>query len=112
MVIYTSVKLIHSEPPIVYPGNTQSRHRNESGIKGFYEVSLLNTQAELQFVPSSAFIYDKLSIDCADIIHANELMTHIETELRNYSEIQWKAILELTLNGMTDETIELLKSSQ
>ncbi|SFQ77364.1 DNA repair exonuclease SbcCD nuclease subunit [Psychrobacillus psychrotolerans] len=104
-------QIIHSEPPIVYPGNTQSRHRNESGIKGFYEVSLLNTQADLQFVPSSAFIYDKLSIDCADIIHANELIIHIETALRNYSEIHGKAILELTLNGMTDETIELLKSS-
>jgi len=104
-------QIIHTEPPIVYPGNTQSRHRNESGIKGFYEVSLLNTQADLQFVPSSAFIYDVLTIDCVDLIHANELITHIETELRKYSEIHGKAILELTLNGMTDETIELLKSS-
>ena len=104
-------QIIHSDPPIVYPGNTQSRHRNENGIKGFYEVSLFNNQADLQFVPSSAFIYDKLSIDCVDIIHANELITHIETELRNYSEIHGKAILELTLNGITDETIELLKSS-
>ena len=104
-------QIIHTEPPIVYPGNTQSRHRNESGIKGFYEVSLLNTQADLQFVPSSAFIYDVLTIDCVDLIHANELITHIETELRKYSEIHGKAILELMLNGMTDETIELLKSS-
>ena len=104
-------QIIHPDPPIVYPGNMQSRHRNESGVKGFYEVSLFNTQAELQFIPSATFIYDELSIDCVGIIHANELMTHIENELRSYSEIHGKAILELTLNGITDETIELLQST-
>ena len=31
---------LHEEPPIVYPGNIQGRHRNERGEKGFYEVSL------------------------------------------------------------------------
>ena len=104
-------QIIHADPPIVYPGNTQSRHRNESGLKGFYEVTLFNNQAELQFIPSSAFIYDELSIDCADIIHANELISHIESELMNYSQTNGKAIIELTINGMTEETIELLQST-
>ncbi|SDO16258.1 DNA repair exonuclease SbcCD nuclease subunit [Psychrobacillus sp. OK028] len=104
-------QIIHSDPPIVYPGNTQSRHRNESGLKGFYEVSLLGNQAELQFVPSAAFIYDELTIDCGGIIHANELITHIENELRNYSQINGKAIIELSINGKTEETIELLQST-
>ena len=104
-------QIIHSDPPIVYPGNTQSRHRNERGIKGFYEVSLFNNQAELVFVPSAAFIYDELTIDCADLIHANELITFIEYELTSYSQKNGIAIIELTLNGITEETIELLEST-
>ncbi|MFJ7827709.1 exonuclease SbcCD subunit D [Psychrobacillus sp. NPDC096623] len=104
-------QIIHSDPPIVYPGNTQSRHRNERGVKGFYEVSLVNNQAELQFVPSAAFIYDELSIECAGMIHANELITHLEKELISYSQKVGKAIIELTINGITEETIELLQST-
>ncbi|QUG42743.1 DNA repair exonuclease [Psychrobacillus sp. INOP01] len=103
--------IIHSDPPIVYPGNTQSRHRNERGIKGFYDVSLFKNQAELQFVPSAAFIYDELSIDCVGMFHANELLTYIENELTSYSQINGKAIIELTINGITEETIDLLKST-
>lgn len=104
-------QIIHTDPPIVYPGNTQSRHRNEKGIKGFYEVSLHNDKAELEFIRSSAFIYEELSLNCEGIIHANELMAHIDNELSNYSEINGKAIIELTLNGITQETIELLQST-
>lgn len=104
-------QIIHSDPPIVYSGNTQSRHRNERGIKGFYEVSLFNDQADLQFVPSSAFIYDEISIDCAGMIHTNELITYIENELVTYIQTTGKAIIELTINGITEETIELLQST-
>lgn len=104
-------QIIHSEPPIVYPGNTQSRHRNEKGVKGFYDVSLLNNQADLQFIPSSAFIYEELSIDCSDMIHANELIEFIQNELIRYSQINGSAIIELTLNGITEDTIELLQST-
>lgn len=104
-------QVIHSDPPIVYPGNTQSRHRNEKGVKGFYEVSLFNNQAELQFISSAAFIYDELSIDCVGMIHANDLIAHIENELISYSKTNGKAIIELTLNAMDQEAIELLQST-
>ena len=38
---------LHEEPPIVYPGNIQGRHRNEQGLKGFYEVELSKRSASL-----------------------------------------------------------------
>ncbi|WP_277587110.1 metallophosphoesterase family protein [Psychrobacillus antarcticus] len=104
-------QILHSDPPIVYPGNTQSRHRNERGVKGFYEVSLVNNKAELQFVPSAAFIYDELFIECVGMIHANELITYIENELISYSQKNGKAIIVLTINAITEETIELLQST-
>ena len=47
-----------NQPPIVYPGNLQGRHRNERGMKGFYEVELSKTSASLHFIPASAIVFD------------------------------------------------------
>lgn len=104
-------QMLHDEPPIVYPGNTQSRHRNEKGLKGFYEVSLTKGHANLQFIPSSAFIYDEMEVSCDGIIHANELIARIEESLITYSESNGKAIIELTLTNIGKDTEELLQSS-
>ncbi|WP_391203751.1 metallophosphoesterase family protein [Psychrobacillus sp. L4] len=104
-------QILHDEPPIVYPGNTQSRHRNESGLKGFYEVSLTKGHADLQFIPSSAFIYDKIEVSCDGIIHANELITRIEESLIMYRESNGNAIIELTLTNIGKDAEELLQAS-
>ena len=50
-------------------------------------------------------------IECAGMIHANELITYIENELISYSQTNGKAIIDLTINAMTEETIELLQST-
>ena len=104
-------QFVHHDPPIVYPGNTQSRHRNEKGIKGFYEVTLTKEKADLQFIPSSTFIYDEIEIACDGIVHANELILHIEDFLQNYSQTNGNAIVELTLTEISEETSELLQAS-
>ncbi|MDF2065223.1 DNA repair exonuclease [Bacillus sp. Cr_A10] len=104
-------QILSDDPPIVYPGNTQSRHRNEKGLKGFYEVSLTKGQANLQFIHSSAFIYDEVAVSCDGIIHANELIALIEVTLRDYIESNGSAIVDVMLTDITEDTEELLQSS-
>ena len=104
-------EMLHDDPPIVYSGNTQSRHRKEKGMKGFYEVTLTKGQADLQFIPSSAFIYDEMEISCDGIIHANELIARIEESMITYSASNGNAIIELTLTNIGKDTEELLQSS-
>ncbi|MEI4770360.1 DNA repair exonuclease [Psychrobacillus sp. FJAT-51614] len=104
-------QILHDDPFIVYSGNTQSRHRNEKGLKGFYEVSLTKGQVDLQFIPSSAFIYDEVVVSCDGIIHANELIARIEETLHDYRESNGSAIVEVMLTDITDDTAELLKAS-
>lgn len=102
---------LHHDPPIVYPGNTQSRHRNEQGFKGFYDVTLTESKATLQFVPSSAFIYDVVEVSCEGIVHANELINRLEQSLNSYREAKGNAIVELTLTDVSEETSELIQAS-
>ena len=68
-------QLLHREPPIVYPGNIQGRHRNESDVKGFYDVQLEERQATLAFVPTSVLVFEELIIDCSNVQHANEWLS-------------------------------------
>lgn len=104
-------QVIHMEPPIVYPGNTQSRHRNEKGIKGFYEVKLLDNKVDLEFVSSSVFIYDQLDVSCEGIDHANEFMQQIDQTLKKYRETNGQAILEINLTNVSAEASELFRIS-
>ncbi|SES19830.1 DNA repair exonuclease [Psychrobacillus sp. OK032] len=102
---------LHDDPPIVYPGNTQSRHRNEKGLKGFYDVTLTKHNAMLRFIPSSAFLYDVVEVSCEGIVHANELIKHIELTLDHYRKTNGNALIELILTDITEETNELIQGS-
>lgn len=102
---------LHPDPPIVYPGNTQSRHRNEKGMKGFYDVTLSKNKVDFTFIPTSAFIYDTLEVSCEGIVHANELIQRIDQSLNKFREEFGNAIVELTLINMTDETREIFDTS-
>src|SRR5699024_9962464 len=51
-------------PPIIYPGNTQGRHRNEQGEKGCYIVEMTPTNTLYNFIPlqSMQFIEHHLDV--------------------------------------------------
>lgn len=100
-------QLIHQNPPIVYPGNIQSRHRKEQGVKGFYDVTLSQSEVALTFVPTSAIVYNTIEIDCSDVVHANELLTKCEEALALNRKEYGASVVELHLNNI-DEQAETL----
>lgn len=104
-------QLLHENPPIVYPGNIQSRHRNERGIKGFYDVHLSKRQVNLEFVPTSAIVYESIMVDCAQFIHANELLNACMEKVKAYRE-QWGAIVvDITLMSGDENSKALIESA-
>lgn len=73
-------------PPIIYPGNTQGRHRKESGLKGCYYVSLSGKHADLQFIPTSQIIWEAVKVELQEDKSFDDLLTKCRTifqELRN-----------------------------
>ncbi|WP_316245658.1 metallophosphoesterase family protein [Robertmurraya massiliosenegalensis] len=59
--------ILHEEPPIIYPGNIQGRHKNEQGMKGCYVVELKESDVKLDFIETSEIIWMELEIDASDI---------------------------------------------
>ncbi|GHH98556.1 metallophosphoesterase family protein [Neobacillus kokaensis] len=57
--------ILSEDPPIIYPGNIQGRSRKETGIKGFYHVSLNEIEAKPSFIESSDIVWREAEIDAA-----------------------------------------------
>lgn len=104
---------LHSEPSIVYPGNTQGRHRNERGIKGFYEVELSKTHTAFEFIPTSALVFERIDVSCAGIHHANEWLVACVESIDLFKENYGEGIIELTMIDIDAEAADLfLQSSE
>lgn len=95
---------LSEDPPIVYPGNIQGRHRNESGDKGFYEVELSKSESILSFVPTSAVRFGKIQIPCVGMQHANEWLAACEDALLSYATEHGPSIVDIEVLNLDDET--------
>ncbi|MGG0643391.1 DNA repair exonuclease [Sporosarcina gallistercoris] len=104
-------QLLHNEPPIVYPGNLQGRHRNEQGVKGFYEVELEPDQAALKFVPTSVLVFDEIEIDCKGMSLANEWLTACQNAATEVVERNGASILRVHNVNMGSEASYLFSGS-
>lgn len=102
---------LNKEPPIVYPGNIQGRHRNEQGDKGFYEVTLSKKEANMQFVRTSTVIFGNLSIACGGIRHAGEWFDICEAALNAFQERSEAAIITLQMTEIDEEAAALFRQS-
>ncbi|REB04718.1 DNA repair exonuclease [Sporosarcina sp. BI001-red] len=104
-------QLLHNEPPIVYPGNLQGRHRNEQGVKGFYEVELEDNVASLSFVPTSVLVFDEIEIDCTEMGLANEWLTACQNAATEVVERNGSSILSVRNVKMSAEASHLFNGS-
>jgi exonuclease SbcD len=102
---------LHMNPPIVYPGNLQGRHRRERGEKGFYDVRLSGSTAQLDFISASVIQFDAIQIDCSGILHMNELLDACVSEAQNFIEQSGSGIVELKLANMDEKAVELVKET-
>jgi len=102
---------LHAEPPIVYPGNIQGRHKNERGVKGFYEVELSKMDASFSFVPTSALIFERLNVTCVGIRHANEWLEACLEVLESFKRNYGAGVVELTMTAVDEGAAELFRQS-
>ena len=100
---------LHQDPPIIYPGNLQGRHRSETGAKGFYDVTLSKQDAHCRFVGVSEIQFENVTIDCSGIAHMNELLALCQEELGERSGHYGSIIAEVHFMSIKEETAELFE---
>ncbi|HLS67475.1 MAG TPA: DNA repair exonuclease [Pseudogracilibacillus sp.] len=100
------------DPPIVYPGNMQGRHRKERGERGCYYVHMSKEKTTTQFIPLQAVTFEEVAVDVTECASIFDVERAVQREIVPLRE---KTLLSLTLrnNGtnrfsFTDETIKEL----
>lgn len=99
-------QLLNSEPPIIYPGNIQGRHRKEVGEKGFYDIEIKHDGTSSIFRETTIIKYLEQRIDCSEIQHATDLLLKVEEQLEELRQ-QGALMLEVTLTNLTPDFTEI-----
>lgn len=91
-------QILHSDPPVVYPGNIQGRNRKETGEKGCYYVTLSETGAELAFIPLQALEIVPAEVD---VSHCREIQELEKVVLNKLQEKQLSSpqLIDLQIRG-------------
>lgn len=87
-------------PPIIYPGNTQGRHRNEQGEKGCYIVEMTSTNTSIDFIPLQSMQFIEYNID---VTHCKNIHDLEQIILSNIVSTNEKQLIHLILTSATNE---------
>ncbi|MBS4210707.1 DNA repair exonuclease [Bacillus sp. FJAT-50079] len=92
-------QILHTDPPIIYPGNIQGRHRNETGKKGCYEVKLsLQGECQWEFIETADIRWESCLIELQQSVSLTELYTYCLKELQAQSQYDWQGkLLEIKI---------------
>ncbi|MFT4417208.1 metallophosphoesterase family protein [Fredinandcohnia humi] len=92
-------EVLTEDPPIIYPGNIQGRHKKESGEKGGYIVRLTSKGASYSFIPSADLIWENGTLDISQISTFNDLANKALTLLDSYRREEQGVFLTLEVIG-------------
>lgn len=77
-----AAEIVHREPWVVYPGNTQGRHIRESGPKGCALVTVENGVVQHQAIALDVMRWETLSLDIAALPDLDALLDAATVEIR------------------------------
>ncbi len=90
---------LYENPPIIYPGNIQGRHRKESGDKGCYIVDLSESNTNLTFKETADILWETVQLTISDIENYNQLVDQCYQALENLRRNNQGVLLTIELNG-------------
>lgn len=99
-------EVLSEQPPIIYPGNIQGRHRNESGEKGCYYVTISDSESQSVFIPTQEIIFENSVVNITDCNTTDEIMSELETTIFQSTH---KRLLHLTFTSEVENVLSFEK---
>ncbi len=109
--IHSHKVLRPSDPAIVYSGNTQARHRNETGAKGCCLVTLQpNVSPEIRFIEIDSVRFICGTVDLGSSKSLDDVMETVQSRCEEISAGTGgrDVLIHLTLTGRAEAHEELL----
>ncbi|HEY2420376.1 MAG TPA: DNA repair exonuclease [Neobacillus sp.] len=92
--------ILSENPPIIYPGNIQGRNKKEKDEKGFYLVTLTESEAKMNFIESSDIIWREVSVDASSARSFHEVFQLCQTAINSLRRINNGVLLTLSLENI------------
>jgi len=77
-------EVLYEDPPIIYPGNIQGRHRNEAGEKGCYYVEMNESNIDISFLQADHIQFATVALDISPLTSLDEIQTKLERQLQEW----------------------------
>lgn len=90
-------EIIKEDPFVVYSGNTQGRHRKETGEKGCYHVVLSEAHTKMTFFPLQTLQFTNVEIDVSACNEINQLELMIHDVIQKQYEKTTPQLIDLKL---------------
>lgn len=91
--------VLSEQPPIIYPGNIQGRHRKETGEKGCYLVTLMEGRASYTFIPTASIIWKEAEVSIEGMGTIDQLLKRCEEIMNGLRRDTEGVLLVLTISG-------------
>ncbi|MBY0123086.1 DNA repair exonuclease [Bacillus sp. S/N-304-OC-R1] len=91
---------LQENPPIIYPGNTQGRHRKETGEKGCYLVQLNDEGANIKFIEASSIVWEEQSLDASNAASFQEIYELCKNSIQSVRKENKGIILSLSIDNI------------
>lgn len=111
-------QILSEEPPVIYPGNIQGRHRKETGEKGCYIVEMDERKTRWRFVPLQSFVIVNERVDFTESGSIAEMLEALVHFMEKRADRPHLYALEfmigrkqherLGMDGRLDELVELV----
>ncbi|CAG9622545.1 metallophosphoesterase family protein [Sutcliffiella rhizosphaerae] len=105
-------EVLHSNPPVVYSGNLQGRHKKEAGPKGCFLVELSEMESpKLEFLETSVIEWESHEVSIAGLNTLDELMDKMKSILEKTREVEKSKLISFQIVG-SGELHNLLYENQ
>lgn len=95
--------LSEKNPLVVYPGNIQGRHFNETGVKGCSLVEVEQGKViNHEFIPLSNIVYEYIDLDVTGMVNTSDFFLAISTIKNEQTDQNKSYLLRIRLKGKSD----------
>ncbi|QGH35723.1 DNA repair exonuclease [Gracilibacillus salitolerans] len=94
-------EILTERPPVVYPGNIQGRSTKETGEKGCYLVTLSEHEPELEFLPLSSIIFEKVPVDASGWVDITSVTEQLKELTNSFTTV--KTLIQLEFYQVAED---------
>ncbi len=106
---------LQSDPPIIYPGNIQGRHRKEIGPKGGIFVTIGTSETHMKFVESCDILWEEVTYSLMECTNLQELLYEVKRRIHSKRLTNQAVLLSIQLTdlkNLSSDHIQIIRSSE